>query len=92
LLPFVSVSFTSVLRILAMLLTAIAQQSAATLILDEDSSSSSTTDHLLLRFQRRVCLFIFMFIFIHSFIFNNNNKYNRLSIRNGCGGADAPLR
>lgn len=51
LLPFVSVSFTSVLRILAMLLTAIAQQSAATLILDEDSSS--TTDHLLLRFQRR---------------------------------------
>ncbi|WJX15552.1 hypothetical protein P8452_05684 [Trifolium repens] len=53
LLPFVSVSFTSVLRILAMLLTAIAQQSAATLILDEDSSSSTTTDHLLLRFQRR---------------------------------------
>jgi hypothetical protein len=58
LLPFVSVSFTSVLRILAMLLTAIAQQSAATLILDEDSSSTTTTDHLLLRFQRRVCIYL----------------------------------
>nr|XP_027188984.1 sn1-specific diacylglycerol lipase beta isoform X2 [Cicer arietinum] len=50
LLPFLSVSIASLLRIVAMLQTAFAQYSAATLILND---SSDDHDDLLLRFQRR---------------------------------------
>lgn len=62
LLPFVAVSFSAVVRILVMLQTASAQQSAATLILLDDHNHE---DHLLLRFQRRVCYQLFFYI--HSF-------------------------